>query len=629
MSPTDEIYNYYCLFDLTRVLNPSTEDMDRSPGLSVSDAHEADQPHLRARRHQSVPARSTQAEGSPPPFMDPTSPEMINSLISSLSAISIPFQNYFDNGPAAAEPGSELHSTEIVDSGYYSIDRPHHIHGGGVSEDTPGSPDDTSEGQFLRPDDAAASPVVRMARSPPSPKSPPKSLTSQRRLSQTAKEEDLTTGTINAEQGARHSTTASVASSSSGRMSLKGPLGLLRRNSRDVSPEKQQQLADRFRNRNSYNDGLGINVPNVPRTASLRSMRSVTDIGEEKLRPKSILVEPPKEGATGPSPISTPGQMSPVEQRYNMPIGIATGKAIPNRDSSLRHSHTHTGNAKKRRSRGHSRQPSKDNNAEPQFDKAILEDGKQAEQVTRRIQEIKEHRQRIRSEYEPSSPPPPPARENATALSNRRAHSRVRSEIIDWEPLLENSENQNNSANEDEQPVPDDSAPSPAVMTVKSSNSKSPMNGDSRFARNQSPSEKRSRSTGRLERSSSMAARRNRRAAPNSIPASGASNAEERRPSTADPVKVAISDRLSSLRLTQKVAHPATGRIIAFSEVGDPKGYAVLCCLGMGVTRYLMAFYDELARSLHLRLITLDRPGVGESGPFVDEVGTPLTWPGK
>jgi hypothetical protein len=43
-----------------------------------------------------------------------------------------------------------------------------------------------------------------------------------------------------------------------------------------------------------------------------------------------------------------------------------------------------------------------------------------------------------------------------------------------------------------------------------------------------------------------------------------------------------------------------------------------------------MAFYDELARTLNLRLVTLDRPGVGESGPHqLDEPSNPLSWPGK
>ena len=46
----------------------------------------------------------------------------------------------------------------------------------------------------------------------------------------------------------------------------------------------------------------------------------------------------------------------------------------------------------------------------------------------------------------------------------------------------------------------------------------------------------------------------------------------------------------------------------------------------MGLTRYLTAFYDELAKTLRLRLITPDRPGVGESEPCLDGSGTPLNW---
>lgn len=83
---------------------------------------------------------------------------------------------------------------------------------------------------------------------------------------------------------------------------------------------------------------------------------------------------------------------------------------------------------------------------------------------------------------------------------------------------------------------------------------------------------------------------------------------------------------LGAPRLTQKIRHPRTGRTIAFSEVGDPNGFVVLCCVGMGLTRYLTAFYDELARTLRLRLITPDRPGVGESSPVPEASCTPLNW---
>lgn len=91
-----------------------------------------------------------------------------------------------------------------------------------------------------------------------------------------------------------------------------------------------------------------------------------------------------------------------------------------------------------------------------------------------------------------------------------------------------------------------------------------------------------------------------------------------------------ISDEVDTFlgapRLTQKIRHPRTGRTIAFSEVGDPKGFVVLCCVGMGLTRYLTAFYDELARTLRLRLITPDRPGVGESSSVPESSCTPLNW---
>jgi len=102
---------------------------------------------------------------------------------------------------------------------------------------------------------------------------------------------------------------------------------------------------------------------------------------------------------------------------------------------------------------------------------------------------------------------------------------------------------------------------------------------------------------------------------------------KEERPVTADSIDHQVNTFIRSPRLTQKIKHPQTGRIISFSEVGDPRGHAVFCCVGMGLTRFVTAFYDELASTLRLRLITPDRPGVGESQ--VDPLGTPLSWPGR
>ena len=91
-------------------------------------------------------------------------------------------------------------------------------------------------------------------------------------------------------------------------------------------------------------------------------------------------------------------------------------------------------------------------------------------------------------------------------------------------------------------------------------------------------------------------------------------------------VEEEVDNLLAAPRLTQKLRHPRTGRTIAFSEVGDPNGFVVFCCVGMGITRYITTFYEELARTLKLRLITPDRPGVGESEAVPDRLQNPLTW---
>jgi len=103
---------------------------------------------------------------------------------------------------------------------------------------------------------------------------------------------------------------------------------------------------------------------------------------------------------------------------------------------------------------------------------------------------------------------------------------------------------------------------------------------------------------------------------------------EERRQST-DSIQESVKAFLQASRLSQTVSHFEGKRKITFSEVGDPDGYVVFCCVGMGLTRYVMAFYDELATSLKLRLITPDRPGVGDSDPYPDSSKTPLSWPGN
>jgi pimeloyl-ACP methyl ester carboxylesterase len=108
---------------------------------------------------------------------------------------------------------------------------------------------------------------------------------------------------------------------------------------------------------------------------------------------------------------------------------------------------------------------------------------------------------------------------------------------------------------------------------------------------------------------------------------SAADTLQNDRPGSADSIDDAVDAYLCSPRLSQKIRMPTTGRIISFSEVGDPQGFAVFVCVGMGLTRYVTAFYDELALTLGLRLITPDRPGVGESEGIDESERAVLNWP--
>ena len=98
--------------------------------------------------------------------------------------------------------------------------------------------------------------------------------------------------------------------------------------------------------------------------------------------------------------------------------------------------------------------------------------------------------------------------------------------------------------------------------------------------------------------------------------------------SSIDSVNDSVQEYLHSSRLSQKVWMDNGDRAVSFSEVGDPNGFVVFCCVGMGLTKYIMAFYEELASSLKLRLITPERPGVGDSAPYEDQK-SPLYWPGE
>lgn len=174
----------------------------------------------------------------------------------------------------------------------------------------------------------------------------------------------------------------------------------------------------------------------------------------------------------------------------------------------------------------------------------------------------------------------------------------------------------------------DDGAPAPYIAQGKRRDREtSAERGSRRRSGRSTPELRPKRSSSRLKRLSGQVSPRPDDRSKD--PGSESANVVYERPQSADSVDDAVEVYLRSPRLSQRIRHPQTGRVISFSEVGDPEGSAVFCCVGMGLTRYITAFYDELALTLKLRLITPDRPGVGDSEAYADGTATPLSWPGK
>lgn len=590
----------------------------------------------RRRRRKSLPSRAHGANSS----ADPTSPEVISSLISSLSTISVPLNSHFETVPRIdSKDSSDPGLPEVPHTAPCFSVPPSQQHGFGMSYGAYTTAEEPPNSPFLHPDDAALSPVIRMARAPPSPKSPKsprspkfkpfsKSNDSARPTSRDSSSsaravpEDTAFGTISTEPGPRVSTAVSIASNSSaGRTkSLKGQFGLLKKPSREFGSEKESQT-DRLRKTNSLNEGLRQNVPRS--RASLRSMHSMANVAEEA-GPNGVKEQSNEGLVAGTPPTREHPSVQSTPDHHNNPGGIGSGRFIPTRDSSLRHRHSQSSGSKQRRSARHSRYSSTASK-EVATENGSPGSSNDAEQVTRRIQELKDQQQRIKTELEVDDSPGKSPRA-APANSTKPPPPRIVSQVVETRAAP--------NGHAVEQPGLNDSAPSPSIMTGKSRSkpgaplASKPTNFAPQVAK--SPSDKPEHDKRSRRSLEPITPTKNHRRAPSGSIVTGRSSLNHERPSSADSIDLAVEDYVFSPKLTQTVVHPTTGRTIAFSEVGNPKGHVVLCCLGMGLTRYLPAFYDELARTLNLRLVTLDRPGVGESNPLrLDEPSTPLSWPGE
>ncbi|KAG8411109.1 hypothetical protein J3458_016219 [Metarhizium acridum] len=299
----------------------------------------------------------------------------------------------------------------------------------------------------------------------------------------------------------------------------------------------------------------------------------------------------------------------------NEPKKLDSPQPIPARDSSLRKSRTHQKRTSARRSK---------------------RDGDTPASIA--IPETEEH---VASDVPPQSP------------QQQQQHTRTGSETgTQGKSFLLGPEEcpaSPVSASRAPQPLPDlnmeavnyndeGAAPFPAV-SQRRRESHSAERSSSRLSGRLSPAPKEAlrvkRSSSRLKRLSGPLSPRSESRSSAAASPEPAQQAQQQaypagyeRPGSADSVDDAVESYLCSPRLSQKIRHPQTGRVISFSEVGDANGSAVFCCVGMGLTRYITAFYDELALTLKLRLITPDRPGVGDSEPYADGTTTPLSWPG-
>ncbi|KAF7339877.1 hypothetical protein MVEN_01904700 [Mycena venus] len=82
----------------------------------------------------------------------------------------------------------------------------------------------------------------------------------------------------------------------------------------------------------------------------------------------------------------------------------------------------------------------------------------------------------------------------------------------------------------------------------------------------------------------------------------------------------AVAQYLRSARLTTLLkctrsphASPDNPLTVSLSDLGSPTGFPVLVFLGLGCVRHVMGLYDDMAACLGLRLITIDRWGLGRT----------------
>ncbi|PKS06712.1 hypothetical protein jhhlp_006786 [Lomentospora prolificans] len=585
--------------------------MIQPPPIPRQSRHQPRQkPHH--QNHPSYSSTYTRPLESRQGTLPPASPEVISSLITSLSVISKPASNHFE-GPAInlSAPGSPREGSFGVDYGAYSA---------------PSQEEDPA--QALSLDELAASPPVIRTAKPPSgfspltaPKSPSHEPSSFKSFLRTASRPS-SKGSL----GSRDDT-QSIGNLSIERGAVPSHPELHKKRSHDSWGKKQGR---------SHKGLMYMSSKERLRERELEKKRaSIGAVGGNGFspvaisRPDPFLAETPITEEVHESPkrdLSPEKAASMAATNSDMP----SPRPIPTRDSSLRK----TGSGSKRSSARNSRSK------------------RESDTPADTIHEGVEHgRHRDTSTNKPLPTPNPtpevtilkhPAPQNVTTTTITREFPSSSSSKPQKphtthyrSPSNSRLEGMNIHPHSGEELETEDFAPFPSVAQGRRRDASYDRGRRRSGQITPDPLEgvKLKRSSSKLKRGSGALSprmaedknggNRSRLSSPEPSPVP----AGYERPRSADSIDDAVESYLCSPRLSQKIRHPQTGRVISFSEVGDSEGSAVFCCVGMGLTRYITAFYDELALTLKLRLITPDRPGVGDSEPYADGTATPLSWP--
>lgn len=610
-----------------------------------------------SQRDRSDRDRHAEKNGERVGAIPPASPEIISSLITSLAVISKPASNHFDGDSYLDASGLDRNPNNHAVPDSPTTGRPKGSGSFGVDYGAFSQPSlgDLQEEDVPLDELAASPPVIRTAKPPSgfSPLTAPKSPKSPKspRDGQGLKSLLSGKGSGSAVNVSRPSSRGSLASAAESIGNLSIERGPTSPTTAEFKGLRRQRSHDSWGKKNSRNSKGLMYMSSKERLREKefeRKRASVGAVGGGSNRlaspdPDPFLAESViNEESAGDSPnhpdhatASAAAAAAAADGNGNAP----SPRPIPTRDSSLRKS----GSNSRRASARISRSSKRDSDAGP----------------SETIHESVEHTHNSRPNRWET---PKRTSQGAAARSEERDRRKASLDI----PLRTKANPASGKSNTDDpspppraastSPMPtavefdplEEGAPFPAVAQGRRRDRDA--SADARYRRRsgrQTPDAyngytsegggvgvKLKRSSSRLKRLSGAAATPDRVSLDHGAATGGNTHTDQphiayERPPSADSIDDSVESYLCSPRLSQKIRHPQTGRVISFSEVGDPNGSAVFCCVGMGLTRYITAFYDELALTLKLRLITPDRPGVGDSEPYADGTATPLGWPGK